>query len=71
MKPLLTYFLFFLIFSSAAAQSIPTKLDSLIDAYASLNKLNGNIMITRDGQHVFEGSYGYRDIEKEKQTIGR
>lgn len=49
---------------SALAQSVPAKVDSLIKAYASLNKFNGNILITKAGQEVFEGSYGYNDIEK-------
>ncbi|WP_316832992.1 serine hydrolase domain-containing protein [Pedobacter aquatilis] len=64
MKYILSCLLLFINFFNSLAQSIPLKMDSLIRAYAAINKFNGNVVITQYGKTIFEGSYGYRDIAK-------
>jgi len=70
MKTLLAFFLFCFISVCASAQSIPQAIDSLIGAYAKLNKFNGNIAVIRSGKMVFHASYGFRDMEKSIKCNG-
>lgn len=63
-KTILAFFLFCFISVCAFAQSVPKAIDSLIGAYAKLNKFNGNIVVIKSGETVFNGSYGFRDVEK-------
>ena len=63
-KTILAFFLFCFISICTFAQSVPKAIDSLIGAYAKLNKFNGNIVVIKSGETVFNGSYGFRDVEK-------
>ncbi|WP_162799953.1 serine hydrolase domain-containing protein [Pedobacter jeongneungensis] len=70
MKYILSCLLIFINLLNLSAQSIHSKIDSLIQAYAAINKFNGNIVITRYGKTIIEGSYGYRDISKKIKLSG-
>jgi CubicO group peptidase (beta-lactamase class C family) len=45
----------------ANAQSIPQKIDELIQAYAKEHKFNGIALVAQKGKILFEKGYGYRD----------
>jgi CubicO group peptidase (beta-lactamase class C family) len=40
------------------------KIDSIIKAYASINKFNGTALIHEQNKNIFEKSYGWQDAEK-------
>lgn len=44
------------------AQIKPSKIDSLIKAYVTINKFNGAALIIRGGKIFFEGQYGYENV---------
>jgi CubicO group peptidase (beta-lactamase class C family) len=54
----------------ANAQSIPQKIDELIQAYAKENKFNGTVLVVQKGKVLFEKGYGYRDVEKRLPNDG-
>jgi CubicO group peptidase (beta-lactamase class C family)/uncharacterized protein YneR len=37
------------------------KMDELMQAYASLNKFNGTVLVVHDGKTMFQKGYGFRD----------
>lgn len=46
---------------SVKAQSNVAKIDSLLNAYVSINKFNGSALVIQDGKKVYEKSYGYQN----------
>lgn len=71
MKILLSNLLLVLAFSKVFAQAIPQKIDSLIAAYANLNKFNGSIVVSRGNKKIVEKSYGFRDVERNIKCNGK
>lgn len=69
-KIILTTILLTLSFHYAIGQTVPQKIDSLIQAYYKVNKFNGNILVLRSGQTIFKGAYGYRNIEQHIKNSG-
>jgi CubicO group peptidase (beta-lactamase class C family) len=47
---------------SAKAQSSYGKIDTLLSAYASVNKFNGTALVIQDHKTVYEKSFGYRNV---------
>src|ERR1700743_218544 len=47
----------------AVAQTIPAKLDSLLDAYARVWDYSGCVLVATKGAVVFEKGYGYKNKE--------
>jgi len=54
----------------ANAQSIPQKIDELIQAYVKVNKFNGTVLVAQKGNVLFEKGYGYRDAGKRLPNDG-
>jgi CubicO group peptidase (beta-lactamase class C family) len=54
----------------ANAQSIPQKIDELIQAYAKVNRFNGTVLVAQKGKVWFEKGYGYRDVDKRLPNDG-
>jgi CubicO group peptidase (beta-lactamase class C family) len=54
------------VFSSAQlfAQPIEQKIDELLTAYASQNKLNGAVLVAQKGKVIYQKGFGYRDAEE-------
>ena len=48
------------------AQSIPQKADELLTAYSDQHKFSGNVLIAKDGNVIFEKSYGYADLKAKR-----
>jgi len=46
-----------------AAQTIPAKLDSLLDAYAKVWDYTGSVLVSTKGAVLFEKGYGYKNKE--------
>lgn len=57
-------------FGYAIGQTVPQKIDSLIQAYSKINKFNGNILVLRSGKTIFKGAYGYRNMEQHIKNSG-
>ncbi|MCC3158313.1 serine hydrolase [Hymenobacter sp. 15J16-1T3B] len=51
---------------SARAQSGYGKIDTLLNAYASVHKFNGTALVTQDHKTVYEKSFGYQDAVTKK-----
>lgn len=65
-RQLLRIVLFLLISISGNAQINNPKIDSLINAYVSINKFNGSALVIRDGKEVYAQSYGYQNASTKK-----
>ena len=64
MKKLLIIALFGSVSLQGFSQNLNKKLDSLMTVYYGLNKFNGNVLVAKDGNIIFQGAYGYRDADK-------
>ena len=62
-KTLLIFFAGFL-FVRCHAQSLEQKIDELLTAYASQNKLNGSVLVAQKGKIIYEKGFGYRNAEQ-------
>lgn len=51
---------------SARAQSSYSKIDTLLTAYASVNKFNGTALVIQDHKTAYEKSFGYRNAVTKK-----
>ncbi|ANE51308.1 serine hydrolase domain-containing protein [Flavisolibacter tropicus] len=60
-KPLLTILSYLLISLSVKAQSNHSKIDSLLNAYVAIHKFNGSALVIKDGEKVYEKSFGYQN----------
>jgi CubicO group peptidase (beta-lactamase class C family) len=47
--------------TTAFAQGITQKIDSLVRGYVNVNKFTGTALVARNGKMIFEQGYGYRD----------
>ncbi|MDJ1472113.1 serine hydrolase domain-containing protein [Xanthocytophaga flava] len=45
------------------SQTIPQKLDKLINAYTQLNQFNGTVLIAKNGKILLKKGYGYQNIQ--------
>ncbi|MDJ1503349.1 serine hydrolase domain-containing protein [Xanthocytophaga agilis] len=45
------------------SQTIPQKLDNLLNTYAQLNQFNGTVLIAKNGKILLEKGYGFQDIQ--------
>jgi CubicO group peptidase (beta-lactamase class C family) len=48
------------------AQNYKPKIDSLLNAYVALNKLNGTVLVYSKGAVIYNSSYGYADKSSKK-----
>jgi CubicO group peptidase (beta-lactamase class C family) len=62
-------FLFLLISSPSFAQDVAAKAGEYMDATASVNHFNGNVLAAQDGKVVFVHSYGIADTEKNLPNV--
>lgn len=46
------------------AQSIEQKIDELLTAYSSQNKLNGAVLVAQKGKVIYQKGFGYRNAEE-------
>lgn len=63
MRKILFSFVALLIFVQSNAQSAEQKIDELLKAYASQNKLNGAVLVAQKGKVVYQNGFGYRNAE--------
>jgi CubicO group peptidase (beta-lactamase class C family) len=57
-------FLALLLAHLAAAQTLPSQLDTIVSTYARLGKFNGTALVASGGQVLLHRGYGYRDVAK-------
>lgn len=46
------------------AQSVEKKIDELLNAYSSQNKLNGVVLVAQKGKVIYQKGFGYRNAEE-------
>lgn len=63
MKKLMVVFVFACCLLQSYAQSVEQKIDELLTAYASQNKLNGSVLVAQKGKIIYEKGFGYRNAE--------
>jgi CubicO group peptidase (beta-lactamase class C family) len=64
MKKLLSFLFLSLFAVRLFAQSAEQKIDELLTAYASNNKLNGDVLVAQKGKVVYQKGFGYRNAEE-------
>ena len=47
------------------SQEYRPKIDSLLNAYVSINKFNGTVLVTENGQTIYHNSFGYNNKKKD------
>lgn len=60
------YFILLLPLTSMAQKNYPALLDSFMQAEVSFNHFNGNILIAKSGNIIFQKSFGYRNYETQE-----
>lgn len=63
MKKLMFLFVFACCILQSYGQSVEQKIDELLTAYASQNKLNGSVLVAQKGKIIYEKGFGYRNAE--------
>jgi len=57
--------LFIIIYSTLAnGQDLEKKIDSLIEKAVKLNRFNGSVLVSKNGNIVYEKAYGYQNVTK-------
>ena len=52
------------LFIGCQAQSVEQKIDELLTAYSSQNKLNGSVLVAQKGKIIYQKGFGYRNAEQ-------
>jgi len=52
------------LFIRCHAQSVEQKIDELLTAYSSQNKLNGSVLVAQKGKIIYQKGFGYRNAEQ-------
>jgi CubicO group peptidase (beta-lactamase class C family) len=64
MRKILFSFVVIVLSVQLLAQSVEQKIDELLTAYVSQNKLNGSVLVAQKGKIIYEKGFGYRNAEK-------
>ncbi len=63
MKRFMIMFFYFFAVVNLHAQSLETKMDSLVSDYARKTNFNGAVLVAQKGKVIFQKGYGYKDAE--------
>jgi CubicO group peptidase (beta-lactamase class C family) len=63
MKKIIIFFVLVCFVFPTYAQSFEQKIEELLTAYASQNKLNGAVLVVQKGKIIYEKGFGYRNAE--------
>ena len=64
MKRITLCLLIAFIFVRCHAQSVEQKIEELLTAYASQNKLNGSVLVAQKGKIIYQKGFGFRNAEQ-------
>jgi CubicO group peptidase (beta-lactamase class C family) len=52
----------------SADEELEKKIDALFESYASYNRFIGSVLISKDDQIIYQQSFGYADVEGQKEN---
>jgi CubicO group peptidase (beta-lactamase class C family) len=64
MRKIIFSFVVVFLFVQLHAQSVEQKIDELLTAYATQNKLNGVVLVGEKGKIIYQKGFGYRNAEE-------
>jgi CubicO group peptidase (beta-lactamase class C family) len=64
MRKIIFSFVVVFLFVQLNAQSVEQKIDELLTAYATQNKLNGVVLVGEKGKIIYQKGFGYRNAEE-------
>jgi CubicO group peptidase (beta-lactamase class C family) len=63
MKKIVLFFVLASFVCQSYAQSVEQKMDELLSAYTTQNKLNGAVLVAQKGKIIYQKGFGYRNAE--------